>query len=245
MLSLWPQHLPTNEEPADPQFKHINTLLIEQELPKVKSAPGWTCGLSKQHFEALGRLTNKDGAWIWSLLDCVDRLHFDPTLFHSWVASSQLKARCAHGKHSELDYKNTFHFINTVANASTPAITCFTSPSLSMHVVNSEHEDVAARVRLDALIPSAKKKPDEEFLIHLPHQYMMLVLAAAESAGLSGAMDVYCHTRRNFIVSKIRSEYTAMKNANKRSVCGIPLDERLLKHPAFQPLLDHTIRHRM
>ena len=74
---------------------------------------------------------------------------------------------------------------------------------------------------------------------------MLLVLAGAESAGLSGAMDVYCHTRRNFIVSKIRSEYTAMKNANKRSVCGIPLDERLLKHPAFQPLLDHTIRHRM
>ena len=150
MLALWPQHLPTNQEPADPRYKSINTLLIQQGLPSVKNTPSWTCGLSKQHFEALGCLANKDGAWIWSLLDCVDRLHYDSTLYHSWVASSQLKARCAHGKHSELDYKNTFHFINTVANASTPAITCFTSPSLSMHVVNSEHEDVAARVRFDA-----------------------------------------------------------------------------------------------
>ena len=246
---VWPQHLPTNQKIESQQFKDINTALKHQELPSIKNKPDWTCGLSKQHFEALGFLTNKNGAWIWSLLDCVNRLHFDSTLYYSWVASSQLKARCAYDKLGELGLKKTFHFINTSVNALPPAIMCFTSPSLSMHVVNSEHEDVAARVRIsESLIPPSKNKKSREqgeFLIHLPHQYMMLLLAEVEKAGFSGAMDFYCHSRRNSIVASIRNQYAEMKATNKRSVFGIPLDERLLKHPAFQPLLDHTTRNRI
>jgi hypothetical protein len=248
VFAVWPQHLPTNQTIESQQFKDINTALKHQDLPSVKSKPDWTCGLSKQHFEALGFLANKNGAWIWSLLDCVNRLHFDRTLYYSWVASSQLKARCAYDKLGELGIKKTFHFINTSVNALPPAIMFFTSPSLSMHLVNSEHEDVSARVRIGPLIPPPKNKKTSEqgeFLIHLPHQYMMLLLAEVEKAGLSGAMDFYCHSRRNSIVACIRSQYSEMKATNKRSVFGIPLDERLLKHPAFQPLLDHTTRNRI
>jgi hypothetical protein len=248
VFAVWPQHLPTNQKIEGQQFKDINTALKHQELPSVKNKPDWTCGLSKQHFEALGFLTSKNGAWIWSLLDCVNRLHFDRTLYYSWVASSQLKARCAYDKLGELGIKKTFHFINTSVNALPPAIMFFTSPSLSMHLINSEHEDVAARVSIGPLIPLPKNKKTSEqgeFLIHLPHQYMMLLLAEVEKAGLSGAMDFYCHSRRNSIVACIRSQYSEMKATNKRSVFGIPLDERLLKHPAFQPLLDHTTRNRI
>ena len=247
VFAVWPQHLPTNQKIESQLFKDINTALKHQDLPSVKNKPDWTCGLSKQHFEAMGFLTNKNGVWIWSLLDCVNRLHFDQTLYYSWVATSQLKARCAYDKLGELGIKKTFQFINTSVNALAPAIMFFTSPSLSMHLINSDHEDVAARVRIGPLIPPSKNKKtcDREFLVHLPHQYMMLLLAEVEKAGLSGAMDFYCHSRRNSIVACIRSQYSEMKATNKRSVFGIPLDERLLKHPAFQPLLDHTTRNRI
>lgn len=290
VLELWAQDVPVNAKPDEKsKKKHINDLfrkeakpeekLEAEELPAVKSTPDWTCGLTLQHFEALGHIARKNGAWIWSLLDCVNRLntkqHVDVILY-SWVTSAQLRVRCAHGHLQNLGVKEKeFEVVSALTDAAPPAITSFMSPCVSMHQMNSDHEDSAVCVRMKlSRLPEAdtktgaaslmraedgwtsrsssqdsqpeleptKKPLDIEFVVYLPHQYMMVFLQAFERPGSSGTLDVYFHSRRKSLVSKVRNDYLAIKKTAKRTVCGIPLDRRLLEHQAFEPLLDHATR---
>jgi hypothetical protein len=269
LLPRFGHDLPVNRAfPDGPHYyQHINDLIgtqpdeAEEEpkhkpkhkngLPLPSDSPDWLCGLTRLHFIELGVAIGVNGTEMFRALSLVQNLHKSDEMLFSLVASSQITVRCAHdpsltGLRADALAGNV-EFLKILSDPGPLALYHYASPCVTLHRGISDHTESAVRIKLNINVdkPVPLSKDDvtpnyTEFNVFLPHQFMELFIAALDKDKDKFMLCNYQNSRRRMISAKIRSVWAEMKAETKRFMFGIPLHETLLKHPAFQPLLELT-----
>jgi hypothetical protein len=233
----------TQPEEADdkPKAKHRNG------LPLPSDTPDWLCGLSRLHFIELGIAVGVNGTEVFRALSLVQNLHKSDEILFSLVASSQVTVRCAHDPSlfslQEDARAGCVEFLKILSDPGPLALFNYASPCISLHRGISDHTESAVRIKMKIINPMPLTKDDQkknciEFNVYLPHQFMELFISALDKDKFM--LCNYQNARRKMISGKIRSAWADLKADTKRFMFGIPLHETLLKHPAFQPMLELT-----
>jgi hypothetical protein len=214
-------------------------------LPLPRDKEDFMCGLTRSHFVEMGNAVGLNGAVAWRTLNLVNSLHQSDEGLYSLVFSSQLMVRYAHGCKPDLA-DSYVKLVKTLPDVELVSLLSFASPCVSMHRGISDHGDAAARIKMPVLrgLPRNDEKSDLEFSVHLPHQIMELFLADVEDPLNKpvGFLSHYQNARKQRVNGRVRSNWTQMKADTARSVYGIPLHAKLLAHPAFELLADHTAK---
>lgn len=252
---------PFAEEKAPPKNPHLHIGFLKKVepplqppqpkrrekngLPLPRDKEDFMCGLTRSHFVELGNAVGLNGAVCWRMLNLVHNLHQGDEELYSLVFSAQLMVRYAHD--SKPDIRTFTKLIKTLPDVELVSLLSFASPCVSMHRGISDHGDAAARVCMDTKLKmpgNDEKTHDVEFSVHLPHQVMELFLADLESYPTKpvGFLTNYQNARKQRVTGRVRSNWAQMKADTPRSFYGIPLHSKLLAHPAFELLAEHTAK---
>ena len=216
-------------------------------LPLPRDKEDFMCGLTRSHFVEMGNAVGLSGAVAWRTLNLVNNLHQKDEELYSLVFSAQLMVRYAHDCKPDLP-ESSFQLVKTLPDVELVSLLSFASPCVSMHRGISDHGDAAARIKMNVArtMPrnDDKTPQDLEFSVHLPHQIMEIFLVDIEGVLKKpvGFLSHYQNARRQRVNGRVRSNWTQMKADTARSVYGIPLHAKLLAHPAFELLADHTAK---